>query len=437
MKNVMEKVLNQVVDKNAEADLMFSSSRSLKMSSQKGAISTFNVAGTQILGIRVIKDGRVGLSYTEAMDDESLSLMVSKALQNAETTVQNHDEKILNISGSISDELSLPEAEVDLALKTARAIELETEVRKLDPRVTSTPYNSYSEQDYLSHYLSTKGRFTTYKDKSYSVVSSAVMDEKGKKSSYYDFHTAHVYKDLNFKKVIDTAFFHAKNLLDEKALPTGKYNVRFTEDSLKSLIDCFSNFYSAKSAMDKMNPWASNIGEQVISKDLSITDHPTFERSFRTSKFDSEGVERKPLELIKDGVLKSLYHNSVTATHFKTQTTGHASRSATSPLGVYGTDLLIQGKNVKPLPDKYLEVIQMDGLYSGANRVTGDFSVAIKGYVWEYGKVVSTFGNITMSGKLMDMLKNVEVVGSEMKASTDESFFSVPLIFHGISVAGT
>ena len=98
---------------------------------------------------------------------------------------------------------------------------------------------------------------------------------------------------------------------------------------------------------------------------------------------------------------------------------------------------MIQGKNVKPLPDKYLEVIQMDGLYSGANRVTGDFSVAIKGYVWEHGKVSSTFGNITMSGKLMDMLKNVEVVGSEMKASTDESFFSVPLMFHGISVAGT
>jgi PmbA protein len=437
MKNVMEKVLNQVVDKNAEADLMFSSSRSLKMSSEKGAISTYNVAGTQILGIRVIKDGRVGLSYTESMDEESLALMVSKALQNAETTVQNPDEKILNISGSITDELSMPETEVDLAVKTARAIELETEVRKLDSRVTSVPYNSYSEQDYLSHYLSTKGRFTTYKDKSYSIVSSAVMDEKGKKSSYYDYHTAHVFKDLKFKKVIDTAFFHAKNLLEEKTLPSGKYNVRFTEDSLKGLIDCFSNFYSAKSAMDKMNPWASHLGEEVISKDLTITDHPTFDRSFRTSKFDSEGVERKPLELIKDGVLKSLYHNSVTATHFKTQTTGHAARSATSPLGVYGTDLLIQGKNTKPLPDKYLEVIQMDGLYSGANRVTGAFSVAIKGYVWEHGQRVSTFGNITMSGKLMDLLKNVEVVGSEMIASTDESFFSVPLIFHGVSVAGT
>jgi PmbA protein len=154
------------------------------------------------------------------------------------------------------------------------------------------------------------------------------MDEKGKKSSFYDFHTAHVFKDLQFKKIIDTAFFHAKNLLDEKTLSTGKYQIRFTEDSLKELLGCFSNFFSAKSAMDKMNPWADQLGQSVISKDLSITDHPSFERSFRMSKFDSEGVERKPLDLIKDGSLMSLYHNSVTAHHFKTQTTGHASRSA-------------------------------------------------------------------------------------------------------------
>ncbi len=436
MKNLMEKVLNQVTDQKAEADLMFASSKTLKMSAQKKAISTYNVSSTQILGIRVIKDGRVGLSYTESMDEESLNLLVKQALQNTETTEPNAHERILNLSGSLSDELSIPEEEVSIALKTEHALELEEGVKKLDPRVSSVPYNSYSEQDYLSHYLSSKGRFTTYQDKSYSITSSAVMDDKGKKSSFYDFQTAHVFKDLKFQKVIETALFHARNLLEEKSLPTGKYNVRFSEDSLESLMNCFSNFYSAKASIDQMNPWSNKLGEEVISKDLSIIDHPSFERSFRTSKFDSEGVERKLLSLIEDGVLKSFYHNSVTASHFKTQTTGHASRNAGGPLGVYGTDLLIKGKNVKPLPDKYLEVIQMDGLYSGANRVTGAFSVAIKGYVWERGERVGTFGNITLSGNLMELLKNVEVVGDKLLASTDESFFSVPLIFHGVSVAG-
>lgn len=433
----MEKVINQVTDQKAESDLMFSSSKSLKMSAQKGAISTYNVSSSQILGIRVIKDGRVGLSYTESLDDESLKLMVKQALQNAETTEPNFDQTILKLTGSLNDELTVAEEEVSIAEKTQCALDLEEKVRKLDSRVTSVPYNSYSEQDYLSYFLSSRGRFTTYKDKSYSITTSAVMDELGKKSSYYDFHTAHAFRDLKVQKVIDTAYFHAKNLLGEKTLPTGKYHVRFTEDSLKSLIDCFSNFFSAKSAMDQMNPWAELLGQEVMSKDITIIDHPHYERSFRTSLFDSEGVERTPLTLIENGMLKSLYHNSVTAHHFKTHTTGHAARSAASPLGVYGTDLLISGKNVRPVPEKYLQVIQMDGLYSGANRVTGAFSVAIKGYIWERGENVGTFGNITLSGNLMDLFKNVEVVGQEMEASTDESFFSVPLMFHGVSVAGT
>jgi PmbA protein len=127
----------------------------------------------------------------------------------------------------------------------------------------------------------------------------------------------------------------------------------------------------------------------------------------------------------------------VTANYFKTETTGHASRGASSSLNVSGTQFLILGKNKKPLPPKYMEVIQMDGLHSGANRVTGNFSVAVKGYLWENGQKTTTFGNITLSGNLIELLKNVEVVGEQIEASNDLSFFSVPLMFNDLSIAGT
>lgn len=436
MRNILEKVMNTITDEKAHGDLMFSRSSSLKMSAQKNEIATYNVTSSQILGVRVIKDGRVGLSYTEAMDEESLSMVVNQALQNAVVTDLNPHEMILDLSGEINDELLVPEDEVDISLKTQKALELESKIRSLDPRVSSVPYNGFSEQDYYSFYLSSKGRYTTYRDKSYSITSSAVMEDQGRKSSFYDYHTSHTFKDLKFDKVIETSLFHAKNLLQEKSLPTGKYSIRFSEDSLQSIINCFSNFYSAKASMDQMNPWAGKLGDNVISRDLTIIDHPLFERSFRTTKFDSEGVERKPLTLIENGELKSFYHNSVTANYFKTKTTGHAARGPSAPMGVFGTDLLIKGNNVKPLPDKYLEVIQLAGLHSGANRVTGTFSLAVKGYLWERGERVATIGNITISGNLMEFLNNVEVVGQELLPSTDESFFSVPLIFHGVSVAG-
>jgi predicted Zn-dependent protease len=98
---------------------------------------------------------------------------------------------------------------------------------------------------------------------------------------------------------------------------------------------------------------------------------------------------------------------------------------------------VIQGKNVKAPPARYLEIIQMDGLYSGANRVTGNFSAGVKGYIWEDGVRTSTFGNITLSGNLMELLNNVEVNGVNILSSRDQSFFSVPLMFNDLSIAGS
>lgn len=437
MKNIMERVIDGVTKQNAEADLILSRAKSLKMSSQRGEINEYKVSSSQILGVRVIKDGRVGISYTEALDNESLDLLVKQALQNAEMSEPNLDEGILKINGHLSDEKKYPEKDVDIAHKTKMALELETEPKRLDSRVVAVPYNSYNESESESYYLNSNGRSTKYADKSYSIVTSALMDDNGKKANFYDFHMAHTFEELQWKQIVENAMFHSSNLLTEKTLPTGKYNVQFDVDELKNLFECFSNFYSSKSAIDKINPWATKVGEEVISKDLSINDEPQYKDAFRASMFDDEGVERKPLSLIQDGVLKSFYHNSKTAKHFKTQTTGHASRGPSSSLNVGGTYMVVNGKNKKPIPQKYLEVIQMDGLGSGANRVTGEFSVAIKGYVWENGQRSMTFGNITLSGNLIDLLNNVEVVGDKLISSTDQSFFTVPLMFHGLSVAGT
>lgn len=437
MKKIMEKVINQLTDHKAEADLIYSTSKALKMSAQNGNISEYKVSSSQVMGVRVIKDGRVGISYTESLDDESLQFMIKEALGNAEVSEPNPHENILQLSGEINDRADYPEEETHIDEKTKKTLELESLVKNADKRVVSVPVNALSENEYESFYMSSRGRFTSYADKSYSIVTSALMDENGKKANYYGYCIAHRYNELKWQDIVDKALFHSRNMLKEVTLPTGRYTVMFDPDNLKELIGCFGNFYSAKSAKDKVNPWSSKVGETVISKDLTIIDHPLYEDSFRTSKFDSEGVERKPLALVKDGILESFYHNSATAHYFGTTTTGHAARSAGSSLGISGTDLIIQGKNPKAMPERYLEVIQMDGLYSGANRVNGNFSVAIKGYVWEKGERKQTFGNITLSGNLPEMLNRVEVVGDKLGASTEKGFFTVPLVFHDISIAGS
>lgn len=437
MKKLMENVINKITDHKAEADLIYSGSKSLKLSSQKGALSEYKVSSSQILGVRVIKDSKVGIAYTEALDNESLDFMIKEALANAEMSEPNPHEKILEQSGEISDVVNYKQESISIDTKTKLAIEMETLVKVADKRVVAVPYNSFSENEVEQYYLSSRGRSTYFKDQSFSITSSALMEENGKKSSYYDFQSTHLFSDLTPEKVRKTALSFATDFLKEESIPTGRYPIKFTEDCLKEMIGCFSNFFSAKAAIDKVNPWSQKVGEMVASPDLTFTDEPLYSKSYRISKFDSEGVERRSLSLIKDGVLHSFYQNSVTANKLSTKTTGHASRGAGSSIGVSGTDLVITGKNIKAMPTRYLEIVQLDGLYSGANRVNGNFSAGVKGYLWENGEKKVIFGNITLSGNMMDLLKNVEVTGSDLKASTDLSFFSQPLIFHDLSIAGS
>lgn len=437
MKNQLEMILQKITDKKGEGDLIYSSGKSLKISSQKGAVSEYKVSSSQMVGIRVIKDSKVGISFSEAMDEDSLNFMLHQAFENAQNNEANPHETILDLSGQLEDLSTENEEDVDIKLKIQKALELETEVMKADSRVVAVPYNGFSENEHSSIYLSTKGRMTVFSDKVYSITSSALMDENGKKASFYDYHIAHRFHDLHWEKVRENSLFNAKHLLSEKPLSTGKYQVYFSPNCLKSLIECFSNYFSAKAAIDKVNPWAMRLGEKVISEDLTFEDRPLFEKAFRVSKFDSEGVLRKDITLIKNGVLQSFYHNSVTAAKMKQMNTGHAHRGPSSSIEVSGTNLVIHGKNIKNKPNRYLEVIQMDGLHSGVNRVTGNFSFAVKGYIWDHEERISTVGGCTLSGNIMELLKNVEVVGDELISSTDQSFFSVPLIFNQLSIAGS
>jgi PmbA protein len=298
------------------------------------------------------------------------------------------------------------------------------------------PYTSFSEGESRALYLSSRGRFTSYRDQSYSITTSALLDEGGKKALFWDYQLAHTFGELDASVLVENSLFHARNLLREEVLPTGRYPVIFDSDNLKELIQCFSNFFSAKSAMFKLNPWAQRLGETVLNPDLTLTDDARFARAFRINKFDSEGVETKPLALIKDGVLASFLHNSVTARHFGVETTGHAYRAPGGPLGTSGTQFVITGKRADSRPAHYLEVIEMQGLHSGANTITGNFSFGAKGYVWKNGERQGTFGNVTISGNIMELLKRASAVGLELEASTDRSFFSVPLLFADLSVAG-
>ncbi|MDP4172091.1 MAG: metallopeptidase TldD-related protein, partial [Bacillota bacterium] len=56
----------------------------------------------------------------------------------------------------------------------------------------------------------------------------------------------------------------------------------------------------------------------------------------------------------------------------------------------------------------------LSGLHSGANQVSGDFSIAANGFFVKDGKIQFPVNLMTIAGNFYQLLQNVEEIGSDL-----------------------
>ena len=88
-KEVMEKVIELSLANGAQgSDVILSEGKSFSASVQNADLDKYEVSGSKILGVRVIKDQKIGLSFTEDFTADSLEVVVSKAIENSQDLVE-------------------------------------------------------------------------------------------------------------------------------------------------------------------------------------------------------------------------------------------------------------------------------------------------------------------------------------------------------------
>ena len=107
--------------------------------------------------------------------------------------------------------------------------------------------------------------------------------------------------------------------------------------------------------------------------------------------FDSEGFATQDNVLIANGQLNTLLHNSQTASYLGAVSTASASRSAKSSLDVSANHKVIATGNSSASEVKageYLELVELQGVHSGADAVSGDFSFGASGFKDAHGTLL-------------------------------------------------
>ncbi|WGK68783.1 TldD/PmbA family protein [Candidatus Haliotispira prima] len=425
------------------ADIVLAESESRSLKAQKGKISENKISASRIMGLRVEKNGRVGLSYSESLLEKDLRTMVEMALSNTQFTKEDPSRGIHSrASEALLPDCSAqycPEAEQSsLEEKEALTLSLESEPLARDARVQVVPYNGFGESRSGHYVANSNGVFCYERSRGYNCYTYVLMEEGGVKADYGESSMARRFADLDPEFCVSEALAEATMLLGAKPIAGGNYDVIFSPEALASLLSCFEVMFSGFAAKTKTNPMRDKLGLSIASEKLQIIDMPRYRDSLHMQFFDSEGLVPRDLMLIENGMLKNFYHNCETAKYFGVESNARGARSAGGNLGTAGNCLLIVpdrgGADMRS--GRFLEVQELSGLHSGCDATSGDFSLPCTGRLYQNGEVLQGVRDVTLAGNFYKMLQQISAVGSELKSTGGKSFFTPDLRFSGLTVAG-
>lgn len=440
LENAVELVLDLAKKHGAQADVIASSGESFSLKADQGELSEYKVTSSQVIGVRVIKDQHVAISYSESLTPENLARMLKQALINASYTKKDPTQQIRAENSKL--ETCQPEIfQTDNATaeqKIELALTLESQIRE-KPHVQSAPYNGYSDQISRVVLGNTLSAHCTHQERTLTCYTSALIDYNDKQSMHFAVSVARNFEALEPKKIIENAYDIAYSLLDGMPIPSKQYSVIFEQNCLSELLSAFGNCFSGDSAKRKTNPWRDKVGELVASPLLSFHDVSYMPAGQAIKSFDSEGFATGDTVLIENGTLVGLLHNSATAAYFNVKHTANAGRSAKGALNVSSShDVIFPGKSshAEITAGEYLELIELQGLHSGADAISGEFSFGASGFLCRDGKRIQPVRGITVAGNFYTMIKEVEAVSDTLIPNYDGYFFAPLIRFSRLNIAG-
>ena len=435
-----EQILDRVRAAGAEGDLIIDQGEALSLKAKDGALEEHKVTSSQVFGLRVIKDNRVGTAYSEAADGESLVALVDQALLNASYAAVEAHEKILAnaLKLETQDAQLSPIDQATVAEKIDLALTIEARLAA-KPMVKNVPYNGVQDSVGERRVYSTTGLEARSKARMMHCYAYALIESGDKNAMEGIGQTARRFVELDPDRLVDQAYQNTFDILQGAAIPSGKYDVIFDEEILPSLFNVLLMMFSGKSAKDGVNPMRDKLGEEIADSKLTVRDLPLDTDGFGYALFDDEGTPAQALCLIKEGALSSLIHNSMTASYFNSASTGHGTRGPRSTLGVGLHQLEIDAGTADDAAlhaGAYLVVTDLTGLHSGANPISGEFSFGASGYLCRDGVRVQPVRGITVAGNFYELLKRIALIGSEQHWNWARSAKMPSIRFADLSVSG-
>lgn len=387
-----------------------------------GEIDQYEIAEDGGLSFRGKINGKMGYAYTEKIEEASIPYLIENAMENAAILDGDEGEEIFAGSENYAQGDFFSEAlhEVGIPEKIQFIKDVEKELLAIDPRIQPTDFCGIRTESVIKTLANNKGLNVSDRLNVLYVYVQAIVKEGEEKKTSFEFKVTKDFHKLNAREIAQKAAEGALAQLGSKSFESKKYPVLLRNDTAAQLLAVYSGNFSAENTQAGTSPLKDKRGKEIASAKVTIVDDPFLEGGLGCRTFDSEGVAAKKLTVVESGVLQSLLHNLNTASKEQTSTTGHAHKSSYKSAVKVGPSNFYIEPSIKDFSEMVsgmeegVLITNLSGLHSGANTVSGDFSVAANGFYVKSGKVQYPVNLMTIAGNFYEMLKDVVEIGSDL-----------------------
>jgi len=418
---VMDQLLNGAVD---SGDIYFQSSHYESWVLEDGIIKEGNHNIEQGAGVRALSGEKTGFAYSDKIDLAELLAAVNNvqaiARQGQTANVPMPSHKMFpqlytpnNPLNSLSDQ-----EKVDFLRR------IDTETRKLDPRIEQVIISLVGVQDHIL--IANQGDSIAGDVRPLVRLNiSVIVADKGRREQGSMGGGAR--SDYLYFLEQDRALGYAREAvrqalvnLDAVAAPAGTMTVVLGSGWPGILLhEAIGHGLEGDFNRKGTSAFSGRVGERVASPLCTVVDDGTLQGRRGSLSIDDEGTPTRCTTLIENGILKGYMQDKLNARLMGVQPTGNGRREsyAHTPMPRMTNTYMLAGESD---PEEILQSVK-NGLYAknfGGGQVditSGKFVFsASEAYLIENGKITRPVKGATLIGNGPDVLTRVSMVGNDL-----------------------
>jgi PmbA protein len=429
-----------------QAEAYAAESRHTEVKARRGEVDSLSQAESRGVGVRVLVDGRMGYAWAADPNPGEAAALLAAARESAGYAGPDD----ANVLPAAEEAEPLPglyrerQAGFSAERRVSLALDLERAAVTADPTVRKVEEVRYGDAASRAAVLSTEGVESTYERTDCWCVVSALAEREDEVQTGFSFRVAREVDELAWEEAAAEAALRGARLLGARKPATERLPVVLDPWAAASFLGVLARALSAEEVQKGRSLLAELVGERVASDAVTLIDDGRLLEGLAAAPVDDEGVPTGRTAVIGGGVLRGFLHNTATATRGGARSTGNASRPSYRGVpGVAPSNLYMEpGRDG---PDEILRragravyVQDVKGVHSGANPVSGEFSVGATGLRVEDGALGEPLREMTIASTLPDVLAAVQAVGSDLRFFPGGGALGTPTVLVGeMTVAGT